>query len=88
MQVATFIVQKIMLDEVGLQHICATLECFFQAASVLASMVIALTEQPSTKLLKLIIGSYLRLTDKPRYVAMCCHLHSSNLIACTFLPMR
>ncbi|CAL4887032.1 unnamed protein product [Urochloa decumbens] len=50
--VATFIVQKIMRDEVVLQHICATPECFFQAASVLANMVIALTGQPSTRLLK------------------------------------
>ncbi|TKW39986.1 hypothetical protein SEVIR_1G216100v4 [Setaria viridis] len=77
-KVATFIVQKIMLDEVGLQHICATLECFFQAASVLASMVIALTEQPSTKLLKLIIGSYLRLTDNPRaFTALRTHLREA-----------
>ncbi|CAN6252108.1 unnamed protein product [Urochloa humidicola] len=62
---ATFIVQKIMRDEVGLQHVCATLECFFQAASVLANMVIALTEQPSTRLLKHVICCYLRLTDDP-----------------------
>ncbi|CAL5021204.1 unnamed protein product [Urochloa decumbens] len=65
--VATFIVQKIMRDEVGLQHICATPECFFQAASALANMVIALTEQPSTRLLKHVICCYIRLTDDPRY---------------------
>ncbi|CAL5021205.1 unnamed protein product [Urochloa decumbens] len=64
--VATFIVQKIMRDEVGLQHICATPECFFQAASALANMVIALTEQPSTRLLKHVICCYIRLTDDPR----------------------
>ncbi|RCV07042.1 hypothetical protein SETIT_1G212400v2 [Setaria italica] len=64
--VATFIVHKIMLDEVGLHHICATPEYFFQAASVLANMVIALTEQPSTRLLKHVICCYLRLTDDPR----------------------
>ncbi|CAL5021208.1 unnamed protein product [Urochloa decumbens] len=76
--VATFIVQKIMRDEVGLQHICATPECFFQVASVLANMVIALTEQPSTRLLKHVICCYLRLTDDPRaYTAMQTHLPES-----------
>ncbi|CAO2039416.1 unnamed protein product [Urochloa humidicola] len=64
--VATFIVHKIMRDEVGLQHICATPESFFQVSSVLANMVIALTEQPSTRLLKHVIFCYLRLTDNPR----------------------
>ncbi|CAN6238473.1 unnamed protein product [Urochloa humidicola] len=73
--VATFIVQKIMRDKVGLEHICATPECFFQAASVLANMVIALTEQPSTRLLKHVIYCYLRLTDDPRaYTALQTHL--------------
>ena len=68
MQVATFIVHKIMLDEVGLQHICATPECFFEVANVLANMVVALAEQPSTRLLKHVIHCYIRLTDDPRYV--------------------
>lgn len=85
MQVATFIVHKIMLDEVGLHHICATPEYFFQAASVLANMVIALTEQPSTRLLKHVICCYLRLTDDPRYAILSC-IVASNLIACTSLP--
>ena len=67
MQVATFIVHKIMLDEVGLQHICATPECFFEVANVLANMVVALAEQPSTRLLKHVIHCYIRLTDDPRY---------------------
>ncbi|RLM79646.1 cell differentiation protein rcd1-like isoform X1 [Panicum miliaceum] len=67
--VATFIVQKIMLDEVGLQHICATPECFFEAANVLANMVVALAEQPSTRLLKHVIHCYIRLMDDPRACA-------------------
>jgi len=67
--VATFIVQKIILDEVGLQHICATPECFFEAANVLANMVVALAEQPSTRLLKHVIHCYIRLTDDPRACA-------------------
>ncbi|KAG2659396.1 hypothetical protein PVAP13_1KG354200 [Panicum virgatum] len=67
--VATFIVHKIMLDEVGLQHICATPECFFEVANVLANMVVALAEQPSTRLLKHVIHCYIRLTDDPRACA-------------------
>ncbi|RCV09464.1 hypothetical protein SETIT_2G031000v2 [Setaria italica] len=63
--VATFIVQKIIIDEAGLQHICGTPERFFGIASVLASMV-AEQPQPSTRLLKHIIRCYLRLTDDPR----------------------
>jgi len=63
MQVATFIVQKIILDEAGLQYICATPERFFGIAIVLARMV---AEQPSTRLLKHIVRCYLRLTDDPR----------------------
>jgi hypothetical protein len=73
--VATFIVQRIMLDEVGLQHICATPECFFEAANVLANMVVALAEQPSTRLLKHVIHCYIRLMDDPRaYAGLRTHL--------------
>ncbi|XP_010241638.1 PREDICTED: cell differentiation protein RCD1 homolog [Nelumbo nucifera] len=64
--VATFIVQKILLDEVGLRYICATAERFFAVARVLGAMVNSLTEQPSSRLLKHIIRCYLRLTDNPR----------------------
>lgn len=64
--VATFIVQKILLDDVGLRYICATAERFFAVGSVLASMVVTLAEQPSTRLLKHIIRCYLRLSDNPR----------------------
>ncbi|PUZ68402.1 hypothetical protein GQ55_2G024700 [Panicum hallii var. hallii] len=61
--VATFIVQKIIIDEAGLQYICATPERFFGIAVVLARMV---AEEPSTRLLKHIVRCYLRLTDDPR----------------------
>ncbi|XP_073107809.1 uncharacterized protein [Elaeis guineensis] len=64
--VATFIVQKILLDDVGLRYICATPERFFAVGSVLANMVVSLAEQPSTRLLKHIIRCYLRLSDNPR----------------------
>lgn len=40
--VATFIVQKILLDNVGLNYICATAERFFAVGTVLNNMVTAL----------------------------------------------
>ena len=64
--VATFIVQKILLDEVGLNYVCATAARFFAVSAVLGSMVQLLTEQPSVRLLKHIIRCYLRLSDNPR----------------------
>ncbi|KAK9835050.1 hypothetical protein WJX81_007325 [Elliptochloris bilobata] len=64
--VATFIVQKILLDNVGLNYICATAERFFAVSAVLNAMVAALPEQPSTRLLKHIIRCYLRLSDNTR----------------------
>nr|XP_025880797.1 CCR4-NOT transcription complex subunit 9 isoform X1 [Oryza sativa Japonica Group] len=67
--VATFIVQKILLDDVGLRYICATAERFFAVGSVLANMVVSLAEQPSTRLLKHIIRCYLRLSDNSRACA-------------------
>ncbi|KAF8391576.1 hypothetical protein HHK36_023882 [Tetracentron sinense] len=65
--VATFIVQKILLDDVGLRYICATAERFFAVGRVLATMVASLVEQPSPRLLKHIIRCYLRLSDNARY---------------------
>ncbi|CAN6297549.1 unnamed protein product [Urochloa humidicola] len=63
--VATFIVEKIILDDSGLKYICTTCERFFALANVLARMLEALVEQPSPRLLKHIIRCYLRLTDNP-----------------------
>ncbi|KAL3139641.1 CCR4-NOT transcription complex subunit 9 [Trebouxia sp. C0009 RCD-2024] len=64
--VATFIVQKILLDNVGLNYICATAERFFAVSAVLNSMVQSLSEAPSVRLLKHIIRCYLRLSDNSR----------------------
>lgn len=64
--VATFILQKIMLDNEGLEYVCATPERFCAVASVLARMVEELVRQPSPRLLKHIIRCYLRLTDNQR----------------------
>ena len=64
--VATFIVQKILLDSAGLAYICATAERFFAVSAVLASMVGALPDAPSARLLKHVIRCYLRLSDNAR----------------------
>ncbi|KAK4745795.1 hypothetical protein SAY87_012107 [Trapa incisa] len=64
--VATFIVQKILMDDIGLDYICTTAERFFAVGQVLQNMVVSLAEQPSSRLLKHIIRCYLRLSDNPR----------------------
>lgn len=64
--VATFIVQKILQDEMGLQYICATADRFYAVSTVLSNMVAHLAESPSSRLLKHIIRCYLRLSDNPR----------------------
>ncbi len=63
--VATFVVQKVLLDDTGLAHMCQTAERFFALSSVLATMVTKLTEQPSVRLLKHIVRCYLRLSEHP-----------------------
>lgn len=64
--VATFIVQKVLLDDTGLEYICATAERFFAVSSVLSGMVSKLLENPSVRLLKHIVRCYLRLSEHPR----------------------
>jgi CCR4-NOT transcription complex subunit 9 len=64
--VATFIVQKILLDDVGLSYVCATAERFFAVGAVLGNMVAQQAEAPSPRLLKHIVRCYLRLSDNPR----------------------
>lgn len=64
--VATFVVQKILLDDMGLQYVCQTPERFYAIATVLTSMVHSFNDQPSARLLKHIVRCYLRLTDHPR----------------------
>eukprot|EP00698_Gefionella_okellyi_P005487 TRINITY_DN15018_c0_g1_i1.p1 TRINITY_DN15018_c0_g1~~TRINITY_DN15018_c0_g1_i1.p1 ORF type:complete len:291 (+),score=47.50 TRINITY_DN15018_c0_g1_i1:50-922(+) len=64
--VATFIIQKILLDEMGLNYICQTAERFYAVSAVLSNMIEALVEQPSVRLLKHIVRCYLRLSDNQR----------------------
>ncbi|CAJ0643525.1 4622_t:CDS:2 [Entrophospora sp. SA101] len=64
--VAIFIVQKILLDDIGLQYICATYERFYAVRTVLSNMVNQLVETQAVRLLKHVIKCYLRLSDNPR----------------------
>lgn len=61
--VATFIVQKLLLDEAGLCFVCQTPERFYAVAKVLAKMVDVLVEFPSIRLLRHVVRCYLRLCD-------------------------
>ncbi|GAB6032813.1 Cell differentiation protein RCD1 [Chamberlinius hualienensis] len=64
--VATFILQKILLDEIGLAYICQTYERFSHVAMILGKMVLALVKEESARLLKHVVRCYLRLSDNPR----------------------
>lgn len=63
---ATFICQKVLLDENGLAYICTTSERFHAVSTVLSGMVVRLVEAPSVRLLKHIVRCYLRLSDNTR----------------------
>ncbi|KAJ1498687.1 Cell differentiation protein rcd1 [Coelomomyces lativittatus] len=64
--VAIFIVQKILLDDIGLSYICQTYERFHAVDTVLGNMVNQLVETQSVLLLKHVVRCYLRLSDNPR----------------------
>ena len=67
--VATFILQKILMYDIGLTYICATPERFYAVSTVLANMV---NDNPTSRLLKHIIRCYLRLSEHARYVPLMC----------------
>lgn len=58
--VAIFIVQKILLDDMGLQYICQTYERFYAVGTVLSNMVTQLVEQQTVRLLKHVVRCFLR----------------------------
>lgn len=64
--VATFILQKILLDDSGLSYICQTYDRFSHVAMILGKMVLSLAKDPSARLLKHVVRCYLRLSDNPR----------------------
>ena len=71
--VATFIVQKILLDNVGLNYICATAERFFAVGTVLNNMVQQLPSlsQHSTTPCVLQIVRMLLMAATPRSLNDC-----------------
>lgn len=58
--VAIFIVQKILLDDLGLAYICQTYERFYAVGTVLSNMVNQLVEQQTVRLLKHVVRCFLR----------------------------
>ncbi|KAM3559498.1 hypothetical protein ARSEF4850_004097 [Beauveria asiatica] len=64
--VAIFIVQKILLDDNGLNYICATYERFYAVGTVLSNMVAQLVESQTARLLKHVVRCFLRLSDNAR----------------------
>lgn len=65
-QVAIFIVQRILLDDMGLNYICQTYERFYAVGTVLSNMVHQLVDTLAVRLLKHVVKCYLRLSDNPR----------------------
>lgn len=58
--VAIFIVQKILLDDTGLNYICQTYERFYAVGTVLSNMVQMLVDQQTVRLLKHVVRCFLR----------------------------
>ncbi|KAF0932464.1 hypothetical protein E2562_010365 [Oryza meyeriana var. granulata] len=65
-KVATFITEKIVVDDAGLSYICANADRFYTVGAALATMVTSPVDQLSKRLLKHIIHCYLRMADNPR----------------------
>ena len=65
--VAIFIVQKILLDDNGLNYICATYERFYAVGTVLSNMVAQLVEQQTARLLKHVVRCFLRYVTFPPF---------------------
>ncbi|KAG8348402.1 putative cell differentiation protein [Trypanosoma vivax] len=61
---ATFIVQKLLMSDLGLQYVCHTPERFTAVATVLGNLVS--TKDCSARLLRHIIRCYLRLSENDR----------------------
>ena len=61
--VAIFIVQKILLDDMGLQYICQTYERFYAVGTVLSNMVTQLVDQQTVRLLKHVVRCFLRYAN-------------------------
>lgn len=67
LQVATFIVERILSTDAGLNYCCNFGDRFYVTTSVLRRMTDKLVEEPSRRLLKLIIKCFIELSKGPRY---------------------
>ncbi|KAM5580592.1 hypothetical protein ABKV19_010041 [Rosa sericea] len=66
LQVATFIVERILTTDEGLNYCCNFGDRFYVVTHVLGKMTDKLLEEPSARLLKLIIKCFLILSKGPR----------------------
>jgi len=82
--VATFILQKILLDDTGLYYVCQTYDRFSHVAMILGKMVIALAKESSARLLKHVVRCYLRLSDNQRACEALCQCLPDQLKDETF----
>nr|BAD21680.1 putative RCD1 [Oryza sativa Japonica Group]BAD22192.1 putative RCD1 [Oryza sativa Japonica Group] len=64
--VATFITEKIVVDDAGLAYVCANADRFYAVGAALATVVTSMVDQPSKRLLKHVIRCYLRMSENPR----------------------
>jgi CCR4-NOT transcription complex subunit 9 len=80
--VAIFIVQKILLDDMGLQYICQTYERFYAVGTVLSNMVTQLVDQQTVRLLKHVVRCFLR------YVRFFSNTQNTLLTSCQTLRQR
>ncbi|XP_024178978.2 CCR4-NOT transcription complex subunit 9 [Rosa chinensis] len=67
LQVATFVVERILTTDEGLNYCCNFGDRFYVVTHVLGKMTDKLLEEPSARLLKLIIKCFLILSRGPRY---------------------
>uniref|UniRef100_A0A182SJ78 CCR4-NOT transcription complex subunit 9 n=1 Tax=Anopheles maculatus TaxID=74869 RepID=A0A182SJ78_9DIPT len=67
---ATFILEQILLDDIGVSYNCQTYERFGLIAVHLRELVSSLSKKPSVKILKCVITCYSRLADNPRFRRM------------------
>lgn len=63
--VATFIVQRILLDDEGLNYLCNNAERFYAINTCLYNMT---NNNPPNRLIKHIIRCYARLSENTRYL--------------------
>ena len=63
---ATFTIQRLLLDPVGLNYVCQTFERYYAVSSVFATMTESLVDQPSLRLLKHVVRCYLALSSNQR----------------------